>query len=72
MVEGAEITPCAAGSAKEDEGEGGLVAVVCQEEVAGAGEAPPSAADGAAAHEVLGGQAHQDLKAEDLLWEADA
>jgi hypothetical protein len=59
-------------SAEEDEGEGGLVEVVFQEEVAGRGEAAPSAADSAATHDVLGGQAHQDLPAEDLLGKTEA
>jgi hypothetical protein len=72
LVEGAEVAPWALAFGEEDEVEGGLVAVVCQEEVAGRGEAAPGTTDGPAAQEVLGGQAHEDLQGEDLLREADA
>jgi hypothetical protein len=74
VVEGAEVAPWAWALAfgEEDEAEGGLVAVVCQEEVAGGGEAAPGAADGPAAQEVLGGQAHEDLQGEDLLRETES
>lgn len=72
MVDGAEVAPCAVVFGEESEGEGGLAAVVRQEDVAGGGEAAPGVADGVAAQEVLGGQARQDLEAEDLLREADA
>jgi hypothetical protein len=72
VVEGAEVAPWAVAFGEEDEEEGGLVAVVCQEEVAAGGEAAPGTTDGPAAQEVVGGQAHEDLKAENLLREADA
>jgi hypothetical protein len=55
-----------------EDGEAWLASVVCQEEVAGGGDCAPGAADGAAAQEVLGGQAHEDLEAEDLLRDAEA
>jgi hypothetical protein len=52
------------------EWESGLVAVVGEEEVAGGGGVAPSAADGAAAEEGLGGQADEYLPDGDLIGEA--
>jgi hypothetical protein len=50
----------------------GLVGVVGEEEVAGAGDAAPGAADGAAAEERFWGQADEDLPEDDLVWEVAA
>jgi hypothetical protein len=55
-----------------DDGEGGLVGVVSQEEAAGGDGAAPRAADGAAAEERLWGEADEDLPDGDLLREAAA
>jgi hypothetical protein len=78
VVEGEEIFIAGAsvlGSGDEftrDDGEGGLVGVVSQEEAAGGDGAAPSAADGAAAEERLRGEADEDLPDGDLLREAAA
>lgn len=53
-----------------EEVEGGLAGVMGQEEVVGGGHVAPGKADGAAAEEVLGGQANEDLPDDDLLREA--
>jgi hypothetical protein len=53
-----------------EDGEAGLVAVVCQEEVAGGGDCAPGAADGAAAEQVFGWQADKDLLDDDLIEES--
>lgn len=55
-----------------EEGEGGLVGVVGEEEVPGGGGAAPSAADSAAAEEGFWWEADEDLPDEDLLRETTA
>lgn len=50
-----------------DDGEQGLVSVVCEDEFTGGDEAAPRLADGAAAEDGLGRQAANDLPDDDCL-----
>ena len=67
-VDGEDVAVSAAG----EDGEGGLVAVVGEEEVAGGGEAAPCAAHQAAAEEGFGGKPYQDVPDDEDLREGDA